>query len=74
MAQRVQIFVLDTETLEEAYLSPWQKGSAEVKAISGRVKAELAATVGDDISKEQFESGMPRGFASLQKAWWKAYH
>ena len=69
-----QIFVLDTETLEEAFPSPWQKTSAEVKAMSAKAKTELATSVGDNISKEQFESGMPRVFAALQKAWDNAYH
>ncbi len=41
--------------------------------MNGGAKAELAATVGDNISKEQFESEMPRVFATLQKAWEKAY-
>lgn len=68
-----QIFMLDVETLEEAYPPPWQKTSAEAKAVSGRAKAELAATVGDNISMEQFEAGMPKVFATLQKAWEKAY-
>lgn len=68
-----QVFVLDTETLEESYASPWKKTSAEAKAMNGGAKAELAATVGDNISKEQFESEMPRVFAALRKAWEKAY-
>ncbi len=68
-----QIFILDTETLEESYAAPWKKTAAEAKAMNGKAKSELAATVGDNISKEQFESGMPKVFGALQKAWGKAH-
>lgn len=68
-----QIFVLDTETLEESYPTPWKKSAPEVKAMSGKAKSELAVTVGEIISKEQFESGMPKVYGALQKAWEKAH-
>lgn len=68
-----QVFVLDGESLEESYPAPWKKTAAEAKAMNGKAKSELAATVGDNISKEQFESGMPKVFGALQKAWGKAH-
>lgn len=68
-----QIFVLETETLEESYPAPWKKSSPEVKAMTGKAKSELAVTVGDNISKEQFESEMPKVYGTLQKAWDKAH-
>lgn len=68
-----QIFVLDTETLEESYPPPWQKSAPEVKAMNGNAKSELAVTVGNSISKNQFEPGMPKVFGALQKAWEKAH-
>lgn len=68
-----QVFVSDTETLEEAYPVPWQKTSAEAKAMDSRAKTELAATVGDNILREQFESEMPKAYDALQKAWENAH-
>ena len=65
--------ILDTETLEESYPFPWKKSPPEVRAMSGTAKSELAVAVGDNISKEQFESGMPKVFGALQKAWEKAH-
>ena len=70
-----QIFVLDSESIEESYPPPWRKTAAEVKQMTNklRVKVELAITVGDTITKEQFQEGMPKVFGALQKAWEKAY-
>ena len=51
-----------------------KKTLAEVKAMGGKVKVTLASTVGDNISKEQFESEMPKVFEALQKAWGRAHH
>jgi len=68
-----QILVLDTESIEESYPPPWKKTAAEVKVMTGKVKVELAGTVGDNITKEQFQEGMPKVFGALQKAWEKAY-
>jgi putative ATP-dependent endonuclease of the OLD family len=68
-----QILVLDTESIEESYPPPWKKTAAEVKVMTGKVKVELAGTVGDNITKEQFQEEMPKVFGALQKAWEKAY-
>ena len=68
-----QVFVLDTEAIEESYPSPWKKSSAEVKAMTGKDKVELASTVGGNISKEQFESEIPKVFGALKKAWENAH-
>jgi len=68
-----QIFVLDTESVEECYPSPWRKTPAEAKALLGKDKIELARSVGDNISKEQFEKEMPKVFGVLRKAWEKAH-
>ncbi|HSL05848.1 MAG TPA: hypothetical protein VK901_20210, partial [Nitrospiraceae bacterium] len=68
-----QIFVLDTESIEESYPPPWKKTAAEVKVMTGKGKVELASTVGDNITKEQFQEVMPKVFGALQKAWEKAY-
>ena len=73
MKDEEQVFVLDTEAIEESYPSTWKKTFAEVKAMPRKSKVELASTVGDNISKEQFESEMPKVFMALQKAWEKAY-
>jgi hypothetical protein len=69
-----QIFVLETEAIEESYPAPWKKTSADVNAMTGRAKVKLASTVGDNISKEQFESEMPKVFGALKKAWEKAHY
>lgn len=68
-----QVFVLDTEAIEESYPSPWGKTLPEVKAMTGKAKVDLARIVGDNISKEQFESEMLKVFGALQKAWEKAH-
>ena len=68
-----QVFVLGTEAIEESYPSSWKKTFAEVKAMTGKAKVELASTVGDNISKDQFESEMPKVYGTLQKAWDKAH-
>lgn len=69
-----QFFVMDTEAIEESYPAPWKRTSTEVKAMTSTAKVDLADTVGGSISKEQFQSEMPKVFGALQKAWDKAHH
>ena len=68
-----QLFVLDTETVEESYPSSWRKTATEVKAMTSTAKVTLARTVGDNVSKEQFEAEMPKVFAALRTAWEKSH-
>lgn len=63
-----QIFVLDTESLEKSYPTPWKQSVSEAKAMSGKTKLELAVSVGDNISKEQIAFKMPTVYGALQKA------
>ena len=68
-----QIFVLDTESVEESYPSTWRKTNAEAKEMSSKDKVDLACAVGDTISKEQFETEMPKVFGGLRRAWEMAH-
>jgi len=68
-----QIFVLDTESVEESYPSTWRKTNAEAKEMSSKDKVDLARAVGDTISKEQFETEMPKVSGVLQRAWEMAH-
>jgi putative ATP-dependent endonuclease of OLD family len=68
-----QLFLLPTETVEEIYPAVWRKTSAEVAAMTRTEKAELGKTVGDAITKADFESQMASVFAALTKAWEKAH-
>jgi len=65
--------LLPTGTIEEIYPTPWTKSADEVAAMSLTNKAELGKTVGDVITKEQFENNMAVPFAALAKAWEKAH-
>jgi len=68
-----QIFLLPTGTIEEIYPAPWTKTAAEVAAMTLTEKAELGKTVGDAITKDQFEKNLPVVFAAISKAWEKAH-
>lgn len=68
-----QIFLLPTETIEEIYPAPWKKTAAEVVAMSLTDKSELGKTVGDAITKEEFEKSLPTVFAAISKALEKAH-
>jgi len=68
------ILVLPTGSLEEVYPDEkgWRRTSGEVAAMKGGEKRLLAQEVGDEISKEAFES-IPTLHDALLKAWGAAY-
>ena len=68
-----QIFIQTTGAIEEAYPFPWKKAASEIESMSPTDKTELGKTVGDAITKAEFESSMPIAFAAISKAWDKAH-
>ncbi len=77
---RGQFFTLPVGSLEEYYpdhadetYTNWRKNSDEVKEMSGKQKRQLAKYVGDQISKDEFESDMILVHQALEYAWSKAY-
>jgi hypothetical protein len=68
-----QMFLLDTGSVEESYPTTWRKTADEVKAMLSKNKIELACSVGENISKGEFESEMGKVFGALQSAWGRAY-
>ena len=68
-----QIFIQPTGAIEEAYPAPWKKTVPEIEAMTPTDKTELGKTVGDAISKPEFEANLSAGFAALSKAWEKAH-
>lgn len=68
-----QIVVAPVCSLEEAFPLPWKRTVEEVSKLSHREKTDLAAGVGDSISKEQVERDMNHVFQALQAVWHKAH-
>ena len=66
-----QIFELSTETFEEYYPDKWKKTKCEV---ANQDKVKYAQLVGEEISKEQFESEMPVLLNALQELNNKAFN
>lgn len=67
-------FVLTEESLEQYYPGSWKKTEAEVTQLQEqRQKVSYADEVSKNITKEEFESGMPIILASLQKAKQRAF-
>lgn len=73
--RRNQIVVLPFGSLEECYPDEqgWKRSEEQTKGMSGHQKKQLAKTVGDEISKESFESNMPALLDALTKAWNNAF-
>lgn len=55
------------------YPTPWKKTADEAALLTSRQKTDLAAQVGDNIAKAEFEAGMPIAFQALSEAWEKAH-
>lgn len=70
-----QIEFLQLGSLEECYPNhtDWQRSSAQVSAMTGKQKRQLAKRVGNEITKEQFENEMPIVFKVLTETWKKAF-
>ena len=71
-----QFFQLTQRDIEQCYpdkkcsiYTNWKKSQEEVDKMKGRQKKQLAKHVGDNISKEQFESDLEVCFNALQKCW-----
>lgn len=68
-----QFFESTAASIEEYYPTTWQKVAADVKKMSGDDKLSQAKSAGDGISKNDFESQMPKLFEALSKCWDLAY-
>lgn len=68
-----QLFQLGENSLEECYPATWRKTAEEVAQMKFREKTDLAAQVGENITKAEFETGMPTIFNALSAAWEKAH-
>ncbi|GAB1235128.1 ATP-dependent nuclease [Ferrigenium sp. UT5] len=68
-----QLFQLGENSLEECYPATWRKTAEEVAQMKFRQKTDLAAQVGENITKADFETGMPTIFNALSAAWEKAH-
>src|SRR3989344_3522372 len=68
-----QFFESTAASIEEYYPTTWQKVAADVKKMSGDDKLNQAKSAGDGISKNDFESQMPKLFKALSKCWDLAY-
>lgn len=68
-------FQLNVGNIEEYYpdRNNWRKTQAEVNGMSSHVKVSLARTVGDTITREEFEGEMPIVFSALEKCWELAF-
>jgi putative ATP-dependent endonuclease of the OLD family len=68
---RGQIKVLDHGSLEECYPNhlDWNRTEQQVANMTGKQKKQLSKRVGDEISKEQFETDMKSVFETLVRAW-----
>lgn len=71
-----QFFQLTQRDIEQCYPDQdcptyhnWKKSQEEVDKMKGRQKKQLAKYVGDNISKEQFESDLEVCFNALQRCW-----
>ena len=68
-----QLVVLPTCSIEEYYPLPWRRSQDQVKSMLPREKTDLAARVGEEISKAMFEKEMPVLLEALSNAWQKAH-
>lgn len=73
LEENKQLIVAPASSLEECYPEPWRRPPDAIVAMTPGSKTALAATVGDSISKEQFEKEMAHVFAALDTAWAKAH-
>jgi putative ATP-dependent endonuclease of the OLD family len=71
-----QLYELVARDIEQCYpnqsdptYNNWKKTQAEVDAMDGRKKRQLAKYVGQNITQEQFETEMQTCFKALTKAW-----
>lgn len=68
---RRQIKVLAHGSLEECYPNhlDWRRTDQQVASMTGKQKTSLSRRVGDEITKEQFETEMKSVFETLLRAW-----
>lgn len=63
LAENLQIYEIETDTLEKYYPSPWKNENK----LTGEEKYNLAVMVGDEIEFEQFKNEMPIMFSAIEK-------
>ncbi|MCB9748291.1 MAG: hypothetical protein H6755_07770 [Candidatus Omnitrophica bacterium] len=70
-----QFFELPTHSLEEYYpnRNGWKKTREEVKSMACDRKVKLARRVGNEISREEFESEMPMFASALSRCYELAF-
>lgn len=71
-----QFFELNKRDIEQCYpdkecdvYSNWRKTQAEVDNMNGKKKKQLAKHVGDNITKEEFESYLQTCLEALNRCW-----
>lgn len=71
-----QIFILDKRDIEQCYpncpdvdYDNWRKSQADVDLMNGKKKKQLAKRVGEQITKEQFETEMKICYEALSRCW-----
>lgn len=73
LEHRGQILVLPHGSLEECYPEQWRKTEDETKLMNGYQKKQLAKLVGDQITKETFETHMPLVLEAITRTWQRAF-
>ncbi|PIS15716.1 chromosome segregation protein SMC, partial [Candidatus Roizmanbacteria bacterium CG09_land_8_20_14_0_10_41_9] len=61
------------ESIEEYYPATWKKTNIKVKKMTGSEKITLAQNVGDNITRQQFETEMKLFFEAVSKCWGAAF-
>ena len=71
-----QIFILNKRDIEQCYpdyldadCGNWRKSQEEVDKMNGKKKKQLAKRVGEQITKEQFETEMKICYEALSRCW-----
>jgi putative ATP-dependent endonuclease of OLD family len=66
-----QFFFLPRASIEECYpeRDGWRRTHIEEEIMDGRRKRQLAKRVGNDITQQEFEVGMPEVFSALARCW-----
>lgn len=76
LVENNQIFILDKRDIEQCYpdfpdvdYGNWRKSQEEVDKMNGKKKKQLAKRVGEQITKEQFETEMKTCYEALSRCW-----
>ncbi len=80
MEENNQIFTLDERDIEQCYpmrtsdnYGTWRKTQDEVDAMSSKRKVKLAQHVGDNITKQEFETSLKVCYKALERCWQLAF-